>query len=411
MFEEVNQNPGSLNTISEALEEIKKGNVIIVVDDEERENEGDFVCSAEKITPEIINFMAKYGRGIICLSITEQRADELELEYMVVRNTALHQTPFTISIDARWKTTTGISAYDRANTIITAIDPKTIPEDLARPGHIFPLRSRDGGVLHRAGHTEAAVDLARLAGLYPAGVLCEIMDEDGKMARLPRLKEIAREYNLKIISIQALIQYRRRTEKLVEKLTEIDFPTVFGTFRMHLYKSLLDVSHHLALVKGTLIPETPILVRVHSECLTGDVLGSLRCDCGEQLHRALRQIEKEGSGVLLYMRQEGRGIGLTNKIFAYVLQDHGKDTVEANEELGFKADLRDYGIGAQILYDLGVRKMRLLTNNPRKIVGLQGYGLEVVERIHIEIPPNEVNYKYLKTKRDKMGHLILDELS
>ena len=257
MFEEVNQNPGSLNTISEALEEIKKGNVIIVVDDEERENEGDFVCSAEKITPEIINFMAKYGRGIICLSITEQRADELELEYMVVRNTALHQTPFTISIDARWKTTTGISAYDRANTIITAIDPKTIPEDLARPGHIFPLRSRDGGVLHRAGHTEAAVDLARLAGLYPAGVLCEIMDEDGKMARLPRLKEIAREYNLKIISIQALIQYRRRTEKLVEKLTEIDFPTVFGTFRMHLYKSLLDVSHHLALVKGTLIPETP----------------------------------------------------------------------------------------------------------------------------------------------------------
>ena len=411
MIDEFQTNPGHLDSINDVLEEIKNGKMIIVVDDEERENEGDFVCAAEKVTPEMINFMAKYGRGIICLSITEQRADELELEFMVGRNTALHHTPFTVSIDARWKTTTGTSVYDRAHTILTTIDSQTKPDDLARPGHVFPLRARDGGVLRRAGHTEASIDLARLAELYPAGVICEIMDEDGKMARLPRLKEIAQRHNLKIISIQDLIEYRRRTEKLVEKLTELDFPTVFGVFRLNLYKSLIDDSHHLALVKGTIIPEEPILVRVHSECLTGDALGSMRCDCGKQLRRALRQIEKEGKGVLLYMRQEGRGIGLTNKIFAYVLQDHGRDTVEANEELGFKADLRDYGIGAQILYDLSVRKMRLLTNNPRKIVGLQGYGLEVVERVQIEIPPNEVNLKYLKTKRDKMGHLILDELT
>lgn len=399
----------SLYSIKEAVEDYRKGKIIIVVDDEERENEGDFVCAADKVTPEIINFMSKYGRGIICLALTNERADELELNFMVDRNTALHNTPFTVSIDAKSNTTTGISTFDRANTILSAIAPGCKPEDLARPGHIFPLRSRDGGVLHRAGHTEASVDLAHLAGVYPAGVLCEIMDEDGRMARLPKLKEIAKKYDLKIISIADMIKFRLRTERLVEKKAEVDFPTIFGNFRLFLYKNINDGSHHLALVKGGIRPDESILVRVHSECLTGDSLGSLKCDCGKQLHRALRQIEKAGKGILLYMRQEGRGIGLVNKIMCYVLQDQGKDTVEANEALGFKPDLRDYGTGAQILYDLGVRKMRLLTNNPRKVVGLQGYGLEIVERVQIEIPPNEINKKYLITKRNKLGHLILDE--
>ncbi|KPK96152.1 3,4-dihydroxy-2-butanone 4-phosphate synthase [bacterium SM23_31] len=400
----------SLNSIEETIEDYRKGKIIIVVDDEERENEGDFVCAAEKVTPEIINFMSKYGRGIICLALTNDRADELKLNFMVDHNTALHNTPFTVSIDAKSNTTTGISTFDRANTILKAVEPGCKPEDLARPGHIFPLRSRDGGVLRRAGHTEASVDLARLAGVYTAGVLCEIMDEDGRMARMPKLKAIAKKYDLKIISIADLIKFRIRTERLVEQEAETDFPTIFGDFRLYLYKNINDGSHHLAMVKGEIHPDEGILVRVHSECLTGDSLGSLKCDCGKQLHRALRQIEKAGQGVLLYMRQEGRGIGLANKIMCYALQDQGKDTVEANEALGFKPDLRDYGTGAQILLDLGVRKMRLLTNNPRKVVGLQGYGLEIIERVQIEIPPNEINKKYLLTKRNKLGHLILDKL-
>lgn len=400
----------TFNLIEDAVEDIRNGNVVIVVDDEDRENEGDFICSAEKVTPEIINFMALEGRGIICLALTGERTDELKLELMVERNTALHSTPFTVSIDAKFHTTTGISVFDRASTILKAIDPQCRPEDLARPGHIFPLRSKSGGVLQRAGHTEAAVDLSRLAGLNHAGVLCEIMDDDGSMARLPKLFKIAKEKDIKIISIADLIAYRRRNEKLVRKESEVDFPSIFGKFRLVLYKNLNDNGYIIALKKGKINKDEPVLVRVHSECLTGDSLGSLRCDCGKQLHRALRQIEKEGSGLLLYMRQEGRGIGLANKIMAYALQEQGRDTVEANEELGFKPDLREYGIGAQILYDLGVRKMRLMTNNPRKIVGLQGYGLEIIDRVSIEIPPNEENEKYLRAKRDKLGHFILDKL-
>ncbi len=398
------------NSIDDAIKDINDGKIVIVVDDEDRENEGDFICAAEKVTPDIINNMASRGRGIICLALTSKRTDELQLDLMVDRNTALHNTPFTVSIDAKYHTTTGTSTFDRASTILTAIDPECKPNDLARPGHIFPLRSKTGGVLRRAGHTEAAVDLARLAGLDPSGVLCEIMDEDGSMARLPRLFEIAKELDLKIISITDIIEYRRRNEKLVKKESEVDFPSIFGTFRLVLYKNINDGDYVIALIKGEINPDEPVLVRVHSECLTGDSLGSLRCDCGKQLHRALRQIEKEGNGLLLYMRQEGRGIGLASKIMAYELQEKGMDTVEANEELGFKPDLRDYGIGAQILYDLNVRKMRLITNNPRKIVGLQGYGLEVVDRVPIEIPPNYVNEKYLKTKRDKLGHFILEKL-
>jgi 3,4-dihydroxy 2-butanone 4-phosphate synthase/GTP cyclohydrolase II len=398
------------NLIEDAVEDIKNGKIVIVVDDEDRENEGDFICSAEKTTPEIVNFMAIEGRGIICLAITAERTDELNLDLMVSRNTALHNTPFTVSIDAKFHTTTGISAFDRASTILQAIDPECKPEDLARPGHIFPLRSKSGGVLQRAGHTEAAVDLSRLAGLNHSGVLCEIMDEDGTMARLPKLFKIAKEKDIKIISIEDLIEYRRRNEKLVQIESEVDFPSIFGNFRLVLYKNLNDDSYIIALIKGEIKEDDPVLVRVHSECLTGDSLGSLRCDCGKQLHRALRQIEKAGNGLLVYMRQEGRGIGLASKIMAYALQEKGRDTVEANEELGFKPDLREYGIGAQILYDLGVRKMRLMTNNPRKIVGLQGYGLEIVGRVPIEIPPNEINEKYLRTKRDKLGHLILNKL-
>lgn len=398
----------SFNTIEEAVEDFRDGKILIVVDDEDRENEGDFIMAATKVTPEHINFMAIHGRGLICVPMIEERLEELELSAMVQKNTAHHGTQFTVSVDATKNTTTGISAFDRAETIKTLIEPHAKPADLARPGHIFPLRSEKGGVLSRAGHTEAVVDLARLSGLYPAGVLCEILDDDGAMARVPKLKKIARKHNLKIITIRDLIEYRLRIEKLVTRKAATDFPTKFGHFQLFLYESVVDEHHHLAIVKGDVSTDEPVIVRVHSQCLTGDILGSLRCDCQDQLHAALILIEKEGRGVVLYMRQEGRGIGLANKILAYQLQDNGRDTVEANEELGFKADLRDYGVGAQILADIGIKKIRLLTNNPKKIVGLRGYGLKIVERIPIEIAPNEANARYLETKRDKLGHLILN---
>ena len=397
------------NTIEEAIEDFREGKILIVIDDEDRENEGDFIMAATKVTPENVNFMAKYGRGLICVPMTQERLDELELDAMVKKNTAHHGTQFTISVDAKKNTTTGISAADRAQTIKTLVDPDTKPYDLARPGHIFPIKAEKGGVLSRAGHTEAVVDLARLSGLYPAGVLCEIMDDDGSMARVHKLMKIAHKYNLKIITIRDLIEYRRRKEKLVSRRATVNFPSKFGNFKLHLYESTVDEHHHLAIVKGEVNTDEPVIVRVHSQCLTGDILGSLRCDCQDQLHYALKMIEKEGRGVVLYMRQEGRGIGLANKILAYQLQDNGWDTVEANEELGFQADLRDYGIGAQILVDLGIKNIRLLTNNPKKIVGLHGYGLNIVERLAIEIPPNNFNTRYLETKRDKLGHLILNE--
>ncbi len=395
--------------IPEILDDIRKGKIVIVVDDEGRENEGDFIIPADTITPAAVNFMTKYGRGLMCVPITKERADELDLEEMVRKNTALHQTRFTVSVDAVKNTTTGISAFDRFETIRTISDPETKPEDLARPGHIFPLVSAPGGVLERAGHTEASVDLARLAGYRPVGVLCEIIDDDGQMARGKRLVEIAKEHDLKIMTIEDLIAYRRKTEKLVECTAMSEFPSQYGKFKLYLYRNTITDENHLALVKGKIDRCAVTLVRVHSECLTGDVLGSLRCDCGDQLRTALQMIGKAKTGVLLYLRQEGRGIGIKHKIKAYEYQDLGMDTVEANEKLGFKPDLREYGTGAQILYDLGVRKMELLTNNPRKIVGISGYHLEVVERIPLEIPPREANRKYLETKRDKLHHLILQD--
>jgi 3,4-dihydroxy 2-butanone 4-phosphate synthase/GTP cyclohydrolase II len=394
-------------TIPRAIEALRDGIVVIVVDDEGRENEGDFVVAAEKVTPDIINFMIKNGRGVLCAPITAQRASELGLESMVDSNTSLHETPFTVSVDYIHGTTTGVSAADRAATVRALIDSKTKPSDLARPGHIFPLRAMDGGVLRRAGHTEAVVDLCRLAGLYPAGVLCEILNDDGTMARVPELMKVAKQYDLPVVTVRDLIQYRMQREKLIERIVSTKLPSRYGAFVAHLYRSVTDNKEHVALVKGQISAETPTLVRVHSECLTGDVFGSLRCDCHDQLVAAMRKVEKEGSGVVLYMRQEGRGIGLVNKLRAYKLQDEGMDTVEANERLGFRPDLRDYGIGAQILRDLGVGKMRLMTNNPKKVVGLHGYGLEIVERVALEVDPNENNMKYLATKRDKLGHLIL----
>jgi len=395
-----------ISRIEAALKEIKAGRMIILVDDEDRENEGDLVMAAEKVTPDAINFMAKYGRGLICLALSEERADFLNLPPMVSDNTSQFETAFTVSIEARRGVTTGISAADRAHTIKTAIDDHSGAHDLVRPGHVFPLRARRGGVLVRTGQTEGSVDLARLAGLKPAGVICEIMNDDGTMSRLPELKKFAAEHDLLIISIADIIEYRMRTESLVRKAVRAHLPTRWGDFEIIVYENQLDNQEHLALIKGEVEGDEPILVRVHSECFTGDTLGSLRCDCADQLHSAMAQIEKEGRGAILYMRQEGRGIGLVNKLRAYCLQEHGRDTVEANEELGFKPDLRDYGIGAQMLVDLGLKKIRLLTNNPTKIVGLQGYGIEIVERVALECRPNENNLDYLKTKKEKMGHLL-----
>ena len=397
------------HTIEEAIEDFRNGKILIVVDDEDRENEGDFVLAAEKVTPEAINFFVKEGRGVVCTPLTAERAKELNLDLMVEANTSLHETPFTVSIDYLHGTTTGVSVADRSVTVRALTDPKAQAQDFARPGHIFPLRAMEGGVLRRAGHTEAVVDLCKLSGLIPAGVLCEILAEDGTMAHVPELLKIAEKFNLKIITVRALIEYRIRRDKLVQRVVSTSLPSMYGKFRIHLYKSQTDNKEHIALVKGEISPEIPTLVRVHSECLTGDVFGSLRCDCHAQLVASMEQIEKEGRGIVLYMRQEGRGIGLSNKLKAYSLQDEGLDTVEANEKLGFRADLRDYGIGAQILRDLGVGKMRLLTNNPKKIIGLTGYGLEVVERVPLEINPNLYNERYLTTKRDKLGHLILIE--
>ncbi len=392
--------------IEDIIKDIRAGRMVVVTDDEDRENEGDLVMAAEKITPASVNFMATHGRGLICAPITEERAEQLGLQRMVLENRESYRTDFTVSVDATHGVTTGISAHDRAATIQILVDPKAKPLDLVQPGHVFPLRAKAGGVLRRAGHTEASVDLARMAGLQPAGVLCEILNADGTMARLPELLKFRKKHKLKLCSIRDLIAYRRSSEKLVEREQVINLPTDYGDFVLHMYRSVVDGGHHLALVKGEISPRKPTLVRVHSECLTGDVFGSMRCDCGNQLHSALTQIEAAGNGVLLYMRQEGRGIGLPAKIHAYKLQEEGLDTVEANVKLGFAPELRDYGLGAQILFDLGIRKMRFLTNNPKKVIGLEGYGLKIVEVVPIKSVPNKHNRKYLETKRVKMGHLL-----
>lgn len=396
-----------LNTIPEAIEAIKAGKTIIVVDDEDRENEGDFLTAAHNATPETINFMIRHGRGLVCAPITSQRAKELELEPMVTNNTTSHETNFTVSVDLLAGCTTGISASDRSKTVLSLINPSTVPSDLGRPGHIFPLIAKDGGVLRRTGHTEAAIDMAVLAGFEPAGVICEIIKEDGEMARVPDLLEMAKEFDMKIISIKDLIEYRLTAETLVHKEIAVKMPTEWGDFDMIAYTQLDTGEHHLALVKGSWEPDEPVLVRVHSSCVTGDIFGSCRCDCGPQLHKAMEMISKEGKGAIVYMNQEGRGIGLINKLRAYHLQENGLDTVEANLKLGFKMDQRDYGIGAQILRSLGITKMRLMTNNPKKRSGLMGYGLEIVENVPIEIQPNPHNEAYLRTKRDKMNHAIL----
>ena len=401
------------NTIAEAIEDIRQGKMIILVDDEDRENEGDLTMAAEKVTPAAINFMATHGRGLICLSMTPERLTELRIPQMVedIDNNSLFGTAFTVSIEARRGVTTGISAADRANTILTAVNPKTKPEDLVRPGHIFPLRARAGGVLERTGQTEGSVDLARLAGLTPAGVICEIMGDDGTMSRVPQLMEFAKRFDMKIVTIKDLIQYRMQRESHVRVVAETRLPLRMGEFRALVFENEINRDEHLALVKGTIDPEHPLLVRVHSSCLTGDVFGSFRCDCGEQLKKALRLIAEEGAGVLLYLQQEGRGIGLSNKIRAYALQDAGRDTVQANEELGFQPDLRDYGIGAQMLVRLGVKRVRLMTNNPRKLIGLAGYGLEIVDRVPIHVRPGKYNVHYLRTKHEKLGHFFdVDDL-
>ena len=396
-----------LNTIDEAVESFQKGELVIVVDDEDRENEGDFITSAQLITTEKVNFMTKYGRGLMCVPLTEQRCDELELDLMVGKNTSLHATPFTISVDLlEHGCTTGISAHDRSKTILALCDPETKPDDLGRPGHIFPLKARERGVLRRAGHTEAAVDLAQMAGLYPAGVLIEIMNDDGSMARLPNLLKIAKKYNMKIISIKDLIAYRLEKESLIIKGVEVHLPTKYGDFRLIPFKQKANGLEHIALIKGKWTIDDIILVRMHSSCITGDLFGSLRCECGDQLHKAMKIIEKEGKGVIVYMNQEGRGIGLMNKIKAYKLQEEGYDTVEANIELGFEPDEREYGVGAQILRELGVAKMKLMTNNPVKRIGLEGYGLKIIENVPIVIEPNEYNKFYMDTKKNKMGHLL-----
>lgn len=394
-------------SVEDALPAVKAGRLIIIVDDEDRENEGDLMVAAENVTPDIINFMTKYGRGLICLPLTKERLEELHLPLMVQDNTARFQTAFTVSIDAKEGIATGISAYDRAKTVMTAIDPATKPTDLARPGHIFPLQAKEGGVLARAGQTEAAVDLARLAGLTPAGVICEIMNEDGTMARMPELEMISQEHDIPVLTIADLIKYRMKNECLIKKIDQADLPTEHGHFQIVVFEDIIHHENHIALIKGEIDKNVPLLVRAHSQCLTGDTFSSCRCDCGEQLHRAMDMIEKEGRGVILYiLNHEGRGIGLTNKIRAYAIQDKGVDTVEANRRLGFKPDQRDYGIGAQILVSLGLKKIRLITNNPRKFIGLAGYGLEIVDRVPIEVPPNKANRQYLKTKKEKMGHIL-----